>query len=266
MCPRLVRQSPCRRYTPESIFDAALKSYKKKTKKDLKRHDLFKQLEKCDSPAAILAVFQVDDFRRIRTGDDDRLKKKRFLPVVNVLYSFSATLSEGVGLIFSPSKVVFAGVGVLLLAAKDVATSQDIVGDIFGRIESFFGRLEVYTKIPLTPAMTDKIVQITVEILSILATATKEMKQTRAKRFVKRIAGKADLEDGLEKLDTLTNEEVVTANAQLLKITHNIDNKVAGVSDGVRGVDENVQDMNDRVKAIDEMIQTTADGGKIVFS
>jgi hypothetical protein len=44
----------------EHIFVAALKSYKKKTKKDLKNHDLFRQLETCDSPAAILAVFQPD--------------------------------------------------------------------------------------------------------------------------------------------------------------------------------------------------------------
>jgi hypothetical protein len=44
-------------------------------------------------------------------------------------------------------------------------------------------RLEIYTEVPLTPAMTDKMVQITVEILDILAIATKEMKQSRASEF-----------------------------------------------------------------------------------
>ena len=44
-------------------------------------------------------------------------------------------------------------------------------------------RLETYTDVPLTPDMTNKMVQITVEILDILATATKEMKQTRASEF-----------------------------------------------------------------------------------
>ena len=44
-------------------------------------------------------------------------------------------------------------------------------------------RLETYTDVPLTPEMTDKMVQITVEILDILATATKEMKQSRASEF-----------------------------------------------------------------------------------
>ncbi len=129
--------------------------------------------------------------------------------------------------------------------------------------------------------MTDKMVEITVEVLDILATATKEMKQSRAselvlrhtflgahigsENFVKRIAGKTDAEDGLKKLDTLTNEEAVMASAQLLKITHNIDNKVTGVGDGVRGVDEKVQVVNDNVKAVDDMVQTIADGGKSVF-
>jgi hypothetical protein len=41
----------------------------------------------------------------------------------------------------------------------------------------------MYTGVPLTPAMTHKMVQITVEILDILATATKEMKQSRASEF-----------------------------------------------------------------------------------
>ncbi|KAF8260849.1 hypothetical protein EI94DRAFT_1789749 [Lactarius quietus] len=158
----------------ERIFDAALKSYNKKTKKDIKNHDLFKQLETCDSPASILSVFQAAQFE---AGSDDRLRKW-LVPTINVLCAFSDALGEGV---FSPAKVVFAGAGVLLLAAKDVVATQDTLIDTFGRIESFFVRLEIYTGVPLTQAMTDKMVQITVEVLDILATATKEMEQSRAK-------------------------------------------------------------------------------------
>ncbi|KAH9014034.1 hypothetical protein EDB84DRAFT_1638541 [Lactarius hengduanensis] len=238
----------------EGIFDAALKSYKKKTKNDLKKHDLFKQLEACDSPAAILAVFQAARFDFSPTASDDRLKKW-LVPTINVLYAFSGTLGEGVALVFPPAKLVFAGVGVLLLAAKDVTASQDILVDIFGRIESFFVRLEVYTKVPLTPAMTDKMVEITVEILDILATATKEMEQSRAKKFLKRVAGWTDLEDGLKKLDKLTNEEVVMASVQVLEVTHKIDNKVTGVGDGVRGVDEKVQVVDKKVQVVDKKVQ-----------
>ncbi|KAH8985314.1 hypothetical protein EDB92DRAFT_1377455 [Lactarius akahatsu] len=165
----------------EGIFDTAFKSYKKKTKQDLKNHDIFKQFENCDSPSAILAAFQADQFGPSPIGDT---LNKWFVPTVNVLFAFSASLGEGVGLVFSPAKVVFAGAGVLLLAARDVAASQDILVDIFGRIDCFFSRLEIYTEVPLAPAMTEKMVQITVEVLDVLATATKEMKESRASEFV----------------------------------------------------------------------------------
>ena len=46
-------------------------------------------------------------------------------------------------------------------------------------MENFFRRLESYTEIRPTVAMTDIIVKIMVEILFILAIATKEIKQRR---------------------------------------------------------------------------------------
>ena len=120
----------------ERIFDTALKSYQKKTKQDLKKHDLFKQLEQCDSPGAILAAFQADLFGSYRAGGDDGLIKW-FVPTVNVLYAFSAALGQGVALVnvhqsvtdlalmsilqvFSPAQAIFAGVGVLLLVSESV--------------------------------------------------------------------------------------------------------------------------------------------------
>ncbi len=44
---------------------------------------------------------------------------------------------------------------------------------------SFLKRLEIYTTIPLTPIMTEVIVKIMVELLSVLALATKQIKQGR---------------------------------------------------------------------------------------
>ena len=60
--------------------------------------------------------------------------------------------------------------------------------DIFERIEGFFRRLESYTEIQPTAAMTDTIVKIMVEILSILAIATKEIKQRRASELIPVVA------------------------------------------------------------------------------
>ena len=64
-------------------------------------------------------------------------------------------------------------------AAKDVRASQNTVLDIFERIEMFFRRLEVYTEVEPTPEMMEMIVQIMVEVLSILGIATKEIRHGR---------------------------------------------------------------------------------------
>ncbi|KAF8502061.1 hypothetical protein F5888DRAFT_1800565 [Russula emetica] len=76
------------------------------------------------------------------------------------------------------AKVIFAGVGVLLSAAKDVREGQDTLVDIFERMEMFlFRRLEVYTQ--PTAELMDIIIQIVVEVTSILGIATKEFSSIR---------------------------------------------------------------------------------------
>ena len=76
---------------------------------------------------------------------------------------------------------------ILFQAAKDVEASQDALIDLFERIENFFKRLETYTSVPPTKAMTDIIVKIMIEVLNIFAIATKEMGQGRASAFVSAI-------------------------------------------------------------------------------
>ena len=61
----------------------------------------------------------------------------------------------------------------------DVGTSQDNLIDILERMENFFQRLEIYTRVSPPREMIDMIVKIMVEVLSILGIATKEMKQSR---------------------------------------------------------------------------------------
>ncbi len=60
-----------------------------------------------------------------------------------------------------------------------VRGDQDNLIDIFERMESFFQRLELYTRVSPPPEMIDIIVKIMVEVLSILGIATKMTKQGR---------------------------------------------------------------------------------------
>jgi hypothetical protein len=61
--------------------------------------------------------------------------------------------------------------------AKDVSASYDVLVALFEHIEKFLGRLEIYKKIHLPEAMEDILVKIMIEILTVLALATKEIKQ-----------------------------------------------------------------------------------------
>ena len=68
--------------------------------------------------------------------------------------------------------------------AKAISDSQDTLATVFERIENFFKRLETYVEVPPTTGMTDIIVKIMVEVLSILSIAMKEIKQSRASELI----------------------------------------------------------------------------------
>ena len=65
-----------------------------------------------------------------------------------------------------------------------VRASQGVLIDLFWRIENFFLRLQSYIGVKPTEGMMDIIVKIMVQVLSVLAIATKEIKQSRASRWI----------------------------------------------------------------------------------
>ncbi len=91
--------APTSSFNFQNIFNAALKDYEKKTKKNLLVHPLAAQLQACNSPGDILAILQdkVKEYDQSRSADE---RLSRWLnPTINVLYAFPATLGEGVGLV-----------------------------------------------------------------------------------------------------------------------------------------------------------------------
>ena len=121
-------------------------------------------------------------------------------------------------------------------AASGVSSSYDALLDLFDRIGNFLKRLDIYTRIPPTQMMTDLIVKIMAELLSVLSLTTKLIEQGRrckctsaypplvAQRviamFAKKLLGKNDVEAVLQRLDRLTQEETRIVAAQTLDVVH----------------------------------------------
>ena len=69
---------------------------------------------------------------------------------------------------------------------------------------------------------------------------------------MKEVIGRTDIEDGLARLDRLTDEEARMAAAQCLKATH-------VVHDGVKSVDDHIQQVDDKVQDVDDKVRRVAD-------
>ena len=82
-----------------AVFVAAVKAYEKKTKTDLLTHPLATELQSCNSSGDVLAVLH-DKVNELDQSKSHNERLSSWLnPTINVLYAFSATLGEGVGLV-----------------------------------------------------------------------------------------------------------------------------------------------------------------------
>ena len=161
---------------------------------------------------------QAQAFRTFR-GDDGRVMTwlKKTVDVLHSLSS-SDVINEGVALVciysfqltrmphrntislqpFPPAKAIFAGISILLevcvvigfsqvipcdiylfQAIKDVGKSYDAILELFESFESFLRRLDIYTRIPSTTAMSEVILKILIELLSTISLAIQQAKQGR---------------------------------------------------------------------------------------
>jgi peptidoglycan hydrolase CwlO-like protein len=74
-------------------------------------------------------------------------------------------------------------------------------------------------------------------------------------KYAKRLAGRTDIEDALDRLDRLMQEESLVAVAQGLKATGDVDNKVEAIDDKIQHVDSKVERVDDAVQGIDDKVQ-----------
>jgi hypothetical protein len=127
--------------------------------------------------------------------------------------------------------------------------SYDALVNLLESIELFLNRLDIYTKITPTDAMTGIVIKILVELLFTLALVTKQIRQGKpsesvfgevlyhlaqcnAEKFVKKLLGEKDVEAVLQRLDRLTQDEARITAAQILEVVYGLFQNMRVVMDG----------------------------------
>ena len=59
----------------------------------------------------------------------------------------------------------------------------------------------------------------------------------------------------MERLDNLTQEEARIASAELLKVTHSVDDRVRDVDEKVEVVRNGVHDVGNKIQGVDDRVQ-----------
>ena len=80
---------------------------------------------------------------------------------------------------------------------------------------------------------------------------------------MKRLMGKTDVEDALQRLDMLTQEENLTTVARIFEATHHVDTKVTVMEEVLQQVDGNVEVIKEGTRAIDNNVKVTKAGAPI---
>jgi fungal STAND N-terminal Goodbye domain len=244
-----------------SIFKAASERYKKLTKQDLDAHPFAEELGKCDSPAAVLDLFQTQAqaFEEFRKGDERLMKWLD--PTVNIITKFSATVAAG----NAPANLVFTGITILLVVgffqvaanvsldtrlfqtARDVVASHETLVTLFESIQLFLRRLNIYTGIQLPIEMIELLSKIMGQVLFILALSTREMNpqpephwqgrfskklslvyclgprsHQETENFFKTLIGRKDVENALQELDRFTKEETQLVTAKNFELAQSV--------------------------------------------
>jgi hypothetical protein len=219
----------------QSIIDA-LANYKKVTGIEISTSSFVAVFEQSNSPEDILRLLQgrLEAFQEYRNGNRKLISCLK--PAVQIIQSFSKIIEEAVSLVhFSPAKALFVGIETLLEAASAVTSSYDALINLFESLENFLKRLEIYTTIPPTPIMTDMIIKIMLELLSVFALATKQIKQGRFIKFAKKLLFKErEIENVLERLDRLTHDEARATIAQTFGAVHGLVGNMREVMEGAQ--------------------------------
>jgi hypothetical protein len=205
----------------QALFEPALQAYEKKAGVSLSQHPLAIKLQSCDTVEAITDLLQdqAQAFEHLQ-GSDNIMKSVKITVSILSNISSATSLADAFGLvrkkghgmcyisefylqIFPPAKAIQACLAILLdvravlhficrwpgdvraiQSAKGIISNCDALVDLLESIEHFLNRLNIYTRIPPTPAIDEMVVKVLVELISTLALVTEELKQRRSSESV----------------------------------------------------------------------------------
>jgi hypothetical protein len=141
------------------------------------------------------------------------------------------------------------------------------MGNVFRQLET------CVNMIPMNVGMMDAIVKVLTDVLCILAIATKEINQNRASEFtfgvglshlvhlstetlLKKLVGRKDIEDAIQRLEKVTAVEARIAAAEALNGLHVVSDKVMGFNHK-KGIQSNLKSSDGGIIGVRDTLRGT---------
>ncbi|KAI0263716.1 hypothetical protein BC834DRAFT_938253, partial [Gloeopeniophorella convolvens] len=214
------------------LFSEALDRYRDDTGIDIVTHPVTDKLKSCRTVDSVVSVFQnqLHLFESVRSSGKKAKVITALKPTIEIMLSLldSEILRGVVGSVFPPANAIFSGIGILLGAMKKINTDYDGIVDIFNSISRFLERLRIYVSDP-PPGVSSILVKTIVELLSTSSIITKRLQQGWFKAIYRSLLEDTEIEEALKRLDKLTNEELATAVAEILKTLRSVARDVSVV-------------------------------------
>ncbi|EMD34301.1 hypothetical protein CERSUDRAFT_75873 [Gelatoporia subvermispora B] len=254
------------------LWEDALREYAERTGTDLATDPFTIQLKECDSVKSIMDILDehTKAFSTFRKGDAKIKLLRTLKPIVTAVLALgpSETLGEGISVVgtschWQPAKAVVGAIVVLLRATKNVSLSYDSLVELLQCVSQFLGRTTIYTRMSLTIQMREILVKMLTNVISILALATKEVKQGRLRKFVRTLLGNTDVEDALTQLTRLSTTETQMVGLESLRLMSDL---VASLNEHMKSSQEStghvrgaLKDIRSSMDAVGEVLNKIKD-------
>jgi hypothetical protein len=192
-------------------------------------------------------------------------------PITRILDTFG----PDIGSAFPPSSIIFGAVKFLVDAAKGVSDKYDAIIRLFDALKDFAVRLEVYASQAISQRLQDKLSDLLLALIEVLALSRQEIKHGRMWTFGKSLFGAnsqasdswdklqrlVDGERGLVGAETLTGVKGIAAvGADTLSEVKGVGLVGAETLTKVKGVAVAVSDLSRQIEAL-SLVQNAAKEG-----